>query len=252
MSTGRSFTKQVLVTAIESLIALLEESKWVKVSGALVSGLVKCVPDLSEEHAAALSQANAQDIEDAISQLDLVSKNAAFTAAGIVRVEEQVSVLRTAIELANAQVRKAPRTRVSQRIAGRGHVVAGTGDIYVHNIDMRSTNKRSRAPIIPGTVATDPQKSAYLRYLADRYNHFKEAEVGKRGMKYALIHVTYKREMRCTILNTPLDLFDQAAAWLQRRISNTIVGRVKGRQGNRLFSTFDEFCRGREKSVATS
>jgi len=132
-------------------------------------------------------------------------------------------------------------------VTGDNNLVAGgnmhvEGDIHVKYTQARG--KRSAPIIIPGTVATDVNRYNYLEYLVRRYNEFKKSECDQKGelMKYALIRNAYMREFSCKVKDTPLDRFDDAVAYLQYRITNTILGRNYRKQGRRMFSTFEEFC----------
>ncbi len=157
------------------------------------------------------------------------------------RIQQQTAALRAAIEqAARPTIIRFPGNHVTQRVQGDGNIVAG-GDVAITNVDMRRAWKRSRSPVLPGTVATDPHKIGYLKYLAERFNEFKRWETGKTAVKYALIHVAYRRAMKYSIANTPLDHFAEAVTFLQQRIRNTMLGRIKAKDGNRLFEIFEEF-----------
>jgi len=81
----------------------------------------------------------------------------------------------------------------------------------------------------------------YLRYLAKRYQLFKEWDCRRSGerMRYPLIYKAYERETGYPMPNTPKDMFGRAAEFLQCRIQNTRLGR--NRRGQKLFRTFAEF-----------
>lgn len=132
----------------------------------------------------------------------------------------------------------------SGTVIGHGAIVAGGsitagGDIRV--TVLRQTH-RSRASIIPGTVATDRFKIGYLKYLATRHQDFKEYEVGKDQTRYPVIYKSYQREIRFSIEQTPLERFEVAIEYLQQRINNTKLGRIRRGQGQKLYSTFNEFA----------
>lgn len=129
-----------------------------------------------------------------------------------------------------------------QTVIGQGNIVAGH-DIQVDHLHIRPPRiaGKGRATIIPGTVATDPFKIGYLKHLAKRYNKFKEYEVGKKQMRYSLIYQAYESEMKYSIEQTPLQLFETASRYLQSRIKNTKLGRIRKKQGKKLYSLFEEF-----------
>ncbi len=126
-------------------------------------------------------------------------------------------------------------------VVGNGNVTAG-GDIHV-NIKMAKGKNSSRSIIIPGTVAEDARKHGYLTYLVKRYNKFKEWECKGDNLKmnYAFIRAAYEREMKYNIKDTPQDMFDRAVEYLQKRINNTKLGRIKKNRGQELFFRFETF-----------
>jgi len=135
----------------------------------------------------------------------------------------------------------------SQTVIGERNIVAGR-DIQVGQIHIHGPKKgKAKTLLIPGTVATDPHKVGYLKHLAKRYNQFKEYEVGKENMRYALIFQAYQREIKYGIEQTPSELFEKASKWLQSRIENTMLGRIRKKQGHRLYSTFEEFIQSGEQ-----
>lgn len=108
------------------------------------------------------------------------------------------------------------------------------------NIRYPRSAKGKQATVIPGTVAEDYSMVNYLNYLINRYNEFKKWEAGQR-MNYAMIRVAYQREFGCCVKDTPQVRFLAAAEYLQGRIRNTKLGRMKNAEGKSLFSSVDEF-----------
>jgi len=130
-------------------------------------------------------------------------------------------------------------------VFGDGNVTAAR-DIHVSgdlNIKIPKVKKPSLPIIIPGTVAEDSRIYGYLNYLVRRYNEFKEWEckINNHRMNYAFIHVAYKREMKYNIKDTPRDMFERAVEYLQKRISNTKLGRIRKKSGQKLFSEYETF-----------
>jgi len=130
-------------------------------------------------------------------------------------------------------------------VAGDGNVTVG-GDINISgdlNIKMTKKGKSSDSVILPGTVAENPRMIGYLRYLATRYNEFKkwDCDINNEPMKYPLIYVAYKRELKYDMRNTPCEHFDLAVRYLQKRIENTRLGRKRKKEGKKLFSSFETF-----------
>lgn len=245
MAAEDSIRKKLLDTTLKTLLSVIDLPAWLKAPGTFIAELSGRFKDLPARQQDSLVRATDEELRAALLQLDLATKHAAFAAAGTVRIEEQVSSLRLAIESAQAPtILKFP----VQHVSGDGNIVVGNGNIHIGNVDMRNTVRKGKSPVLPGTLATDPYKVGYVQYLADRFNEFKEWEVGKSAMNYALIRVNYKQEMKFTIAHTPLDRFDEAVTYLQRRIRNTKLGRMKAAEGNPLFQSFEEFSAERLKA----
>lgn len=225
----------VLVAALESLLSCCPGPAWLKAPATFIAKIASRFKRLAVAEQEVLEDADDGDVTTALQALGLGD-----------RIEAQLAALNEAIR-SNREpaIIPFPGMEVSQNVKGDGNIVA-TGNVSIGTVDMRRTTKRSGSPVLPGTVATDPYKVGYLKYLARRYNEFKEADVGKSAMKYPLVYKRYEAEMKFSIANTPLDRFDEGVAYLQRRIRNTKLGRNLTKQGNPMFESFEEFvARGR-------
>jgi hypothetical protein len=98
-----------------------------------------------------------------------------------------------------------------------------------------------RPPVIPGTVSEDARMVGYLNYLVRRYEKFKKWECDRNGqrMGWGVIRNSYKRDMKYELIHTPRTLFEAAARYLQQRIENTRLGKMK--HGRNLYSRFEDF-----------
>lgn len=136
---------------------------------------------------------------------------------------------------------KSNSSKGSISVVGDGNVTAGR-DIHL-NIKTPKGKKSSRPIIIPGTVAEDARMYGYLNYLVGIYNKYKEWDCKRDNFKmnYVLIRVAYNHEMKYSIKDTPRDMFDKAVEYLQKRISNTKLGRILKSRGQELFSRFETF-----------
>lgn len=128
--------------------------------------------------------------------------------------------------------------------ASEAQVMVGSpGAIQVKNLTIKTDKKSSRSIIIPGTVGENARMYGYLNYLVGKYKEFKKWECKKAKMKmnYSLIRVAYEREMKYNIKDTPQDMFDIAVEYLQKRISNTKLGKIMKSRGQEMFSSFETF-----------
>jgi hypothetical protein len=130
-----------------------------------------------------------------------------------------------------------------QTVLGDGNITAG-GDINVGNVNIRVSKGKTNQEIIhPGTVSEHARMIGYLRYLVRRYLEFRKWQADQDGVKVNpfQIHSAYKRELKYELKNTPVELFNKAVEFLQERIANTKLGRIKRKQGSKLFSDFERF-----------
>ena len=91
-----------------------------------------------------------------------------------------------------------------------------------------------------GVIGSDADRRSYIKRLIDRFNDFKRSEMGD-DMDFRMIYAAITREFKCKWEFVPVTRFDELAAYLQRRIDGTIVGKVQKKKGGRNYSTFEEF-----------
>lgn len=129
-----------------------------------------------------------------------------------------------------------PSPSVQQSVVGDGNTVAGR-DVTITNKYSKASKK---APVLPGSVATDLHKKNYLQYLVDKYNEFKRKDVGD-NMNYAILHSKYKKKFGSKVADTSLEKFDSAVTWLKGQIDRTIWGKTRKSRGEKNYSSFEEF-----------
>jgi hypothetical protein len=189
---------------------------------------------------AAINLVHAQKVK-AFQQLQCDKSSLEWGVAVLTAIRSDLSTL-VGVATADGNVsEKRVRTRrrkVHAQVAG---VVAG-GDVTVHG-DVHVHADSQRRTILPGTVSEDPRMIGYLRYLAGRYNEFKQWECGQRGQKMAfgLIYTAYKRELKYDLRNTPISRFEAGVRFLKGRITRTVVGRIRSKASQSLFSDFSSF-----------
>ena len=125
----------------------------------------------------------------------------------------------------------------TQRGSNIANVAVGRGS----QVTIKGLGRPKVVVSVAGTIASDARKHNYIMHLVKRYNEYKEREVGKENMRYSLIRVAYEREIGSAVKLTPLDLFERACQFLQGRIARTKYGRMALAQGQKLYSTFEEY-----------
>jgi hypothetical protein len=93
-------------------------------------------------------------------------------------------------------------------------------------------------------------KKNYVHHLIKRYGEWKQEELKKKGEKftwpgfYSHIANRYKAP---GINHVPLTQFSDLISYLQKRIDQTIIGKVQKANGYRSYKSFDEFLKETEQ-----
>jgi hypothetical protein len=111
-------------------------------------------------------------------------------------------------------------------------------------INISQTTKSAKQKYPPGCIGFDTVKSNYVGYLINRYHEYKEYELGKGNIKYAIFPSHLKKQFKIgstrSIYNLPIEKFDELVCYIQSRIENTKLAKVKGK-GHKNYSTFLEY-----------
>ncbi|WP_276131902.1 HNH endonuclease signature motif containing protein [Polluticoccus soli] len=136
---------------------------------------------------------------------------------------------------------------VAPKVASKTVNVSNTHNAIVgdkNKITINNNKKTVKQKYPPDCIGYDAKKALYVGHLIQRYNEYKEYEVGKGGVKYHVFGGLLKKEFNVpatrTIYNLPIDKFDDLVAYIQSRINGTKLAKVKGRD-HKNFSTFEEF-----------
>lgn len=111
--------------------------------------------------------------------------------------------------------------------------------VIANKIVSRSVRVTQAPPA--GTIASDRDARNYVKHLIDRYHEFKEAGVRKNGMNYAVFYAAIKGKFGAKWDSLALDKFDRVVEYICERIDKTVLGRNRKAQGQKNYSSFDEF-----------
>ena len=132
--------------------------------------------------------------------------------------------------------------------SGRAQVmVSSPGAVqaqHVENIVIKTSRPKVSA-VLPsgGAIGHDLQMRNYVLHLIERYNEFQKWDSTKAGRgKYIVIYRAIKREFGAKWDFVPTPKFENLVAYLQSRILNSKLGRIKTSRGERCFSTWEEWC----------
>jgi hypothetical protein len=97
-----------------------------------------------------------------------------------------------------------------------------------------------------GCIGFDSTKANYISHLIKRFNEYKEYEVGKGQVNYAIFSSHLKKKYKIgstrTLNNLHIDKFDELVDYIHSRINATKLAKVKGR-GHKNYSTFEEYVK---------
>jgi len=89
-------------------------------------------------------------------------------------------------------------------------------------------------------IGRNAEMKNYIKHLIDRYNEYKENELGKGKMNYSTIYSAIKKEFRASTFQIPQVQFPLLYSYIQKRIDNTILGKINKSKGIRNYSKFEE------------
>ncbi len=107
------------------------------------------------------------------------------------------------------------------------------GDNNQVTVNVKQQAKKNKYPI--GSLGADNDKTNYISYLITRYHEYKEWEVGKGRMNYAIFQSGLKKIFKIgktrTLYNIPEEKFEELALEIQKRIDKTVLANVKRSKG---------------------
>ena len=95
-----------------------------------------------------------------------------------------------------------------------------------------------------GCVGANLAKRNYVKYLVERYNHYREADArfGRTArFHYAVLFKNIETKFKAPTYFIPETRFGELVDYLHDRINNTILGRVNGKRGIPNYESFDEY-----------
>ena len=122
-------------------------------------------------------------------------------------------------------------------------MVGSPGGIQAQQVVIK-TSKRRSPTILPtqGAIGQNLANSNHTLHLIERYNDFQKWDSSKPGKgKYIVIHRAIKDEFGAKWDLVPENQFPGLVSYLQRRILNSKLGRIKNSRGEKCFSTWEEW-----------
>lgn len=134
------------------------------------------------------------------------------------------------------------KTNNAVNIAGNVKNSTVANSIQAKTIIYKSKSK-PKIEFADGAIGKSAEKKNYVKHLIDRYNEFKEIEVGRSEMKYFAIWGAIKKEFKASAYQIPDFQFEHLCDYVKVRIDNTKQGRINRGKGMRNYSSFEEIYR---------
>lgn len=152
------------------------------------------------------------------------------------------------IELTQESARMARKLfehcQMSIRATDNAQVMVGSpGGIQAQQVVIKTSKRRSPS-ILPtqGAIGHSLAKRNYTLHLIERYNDFQKWDSSKLGKgKYIVIHRAIKSEFGAKWDLVSESQFPRLVSYLQGRILNSKLGRIKNSRGEKCFSTWEEW-----------
>lgn len=156
--------------------------------------------------------------------------------------EEEVKQIKTYLMI---KAKGKSSAKSSNTINIKGNVSNSTvaNSISAQTIVYKSRSK-PKMEFADGAIGKKAELKNYVKHLIDRYNEYKEGDVGKSKMNYAAIWGIIKKEFKASAYQVPEAQFEALCLFLQHRIDNTKQGRINRGKGFKNYSTFDEIYGG--------
>lgn len=168
--------------------------------------------------------------------------HAKITAGTISR--NDVFVKKYELVMASKQTKSSSAANVSMRDVEIGIV----GDN--NNVTMKTVKKKV-VKYPPDCIGSDSTKANYISYLIKRYNEL--ASWNRKDFRYPAFNIHLKKQFKVgnqrTVYNIPLTRFEELVDYIQHRIANTHLGRIKSKT-QRLFDSFNQYLAEQSPTLA--
>jgi hypothetical protein len=112
-------------------------------------------------------------------------------------------------------------------------------------VNVRVSKNSKRPSSYPeGCIGANLAKRNYVKYLVERYNHYREADArfGRTDrFHYSVLFKNIETKFKAPTYFIPEGRFEELVDYLHYRIDNTILGRVNSKRGIPNYESFDEY-----------
>jgi hypothetical protein len=126
-----------------------------------------------------------------------------------------------------------------------GGNLAGAAIHVGDRVNVRVSKGSKRPASYPeGCIGANLAKRNYVKYLVERYNHFREADArfGRTApFHYSVLFKNIETTFKAPTYFIPESRFEELVDYLHHRVDNTILGRVNNKRGIPNYESFDEY-----------
>jgi len=137
-----------------------------------------------------------------------------ITKGDIGRSEVEKTKNRLAVEKQSGETKMGNVVNFNDKVGS-----AVVGDNNKVTVNVKPPTKKNKYPA--GSLGANNDKTNYISYLITRYHEYKEWEVGKEKMNYAIFQSGLKKKYRIgktrTLYNVPEIKFEELASEVQKR-----------------------------------
>ena len=116
------------------------------------------------------------------------------------------------------------------------------GDQTPHVRVVKSSRRPTEYPA--GCIGANLPKRNYVKYLVERYNHYREADArfGRTTQfHYSVLFKNIEATFKAPTYFIPERRFEELVDYLHHRVDNTILGKVNSKRGIPSYESFDEY-----------
>lgn len=115
------------------------------------------------------------------------------------------------------------------------------GAIQTNTLNLKTTKKNVTITPPIGSVSNNLEMSSYIEYLIRKYQDFQKQDKAKEDkFKYIAIYNAIRREFGSKWQFISTTRFDELVKFLQKRIDNTKVERIRNKRNQKCYHSFDE------------
>src|ERR1043165_3186489 len=114
------------------------------------------------------------------------------------------------------------------------------GVIQAQTLNLKTTKKTVRINPPSDAIGAVALFASYIEYLIREYQHYQKLDVEKPDSKYMIIWSAIKGRYGAKWQTIPVGRFEDLVSFLQRRIDNSKVGRIRKSRGQKRYCSFEE------------